>query len=620
MAQSLASQGWLHCGAAEFRHLCATVYGTTDLTEVRLREAAAAADSNEEASSFTILGNPLEALTLYNWTGSTPLFTQRLWATAAGTPPVRWVADSHRPGVLVSSLLDGGAVGRRRRPAVLVPQWDPEPHVSGPFVLAPPTGRARRRRPPDEPVSADPPPPDSLFVCVDWLLLNACPGRCWVGYHPSRWCHNVTAAGPRPSSGITPTPTAREDDWWVTRRALRAAILRSVCGTPADLALFDDTGAVSTALLPAILEDAASQQPGRVRPTDFFEPSGHPGWHRLRSDAPPPPAAAPGGGGAIGRREADRSVPPPWSGCPRTLLVRRLAEEHRRNQRHTPYNRSFDPAGPGLLLPYGRPVWDPAAALVRIPEPFTWSGCAGVEVNRAPGSHGFFLHGPGFGLAVDGESVGDFIAGIVHGIEKWRALLTLRRLVVDGGHGAPGIIRFGVVTGTDPRIAHAVVCALLSWLNPLTLLDEVIAVAVVVNCLVFRDNRTMTPDDLVVCDAWHRKCLRCALPSSATPWTPIDLTRLRPPSPGPVVRDDPPRPERRRRGRRPGARRRGFDDDDATTVVVDGATARQEATRIMERHRILAYRTGLGPVADLRRWNAWDQWFLRQASSRHDDA
>ena len=73
--QQLMARGWLMCRAEEVRALCAAVYGTADLAEVRLSDGPA---------RLVTLGNPLEALVLFNWTGTPAPFARRIWYVTAG--------------------------------------------------------------------------------------------------------------------------------------------------------------------------------------------------------------------------------------------------------------------------------------------------------------------------------------------------------------------------------------------------------------------------------------------------------------------------------------------------------------------------------------------------------
>lgn len=155
----------------------------------------------------------------------------------------------------------------------------------------------------------------------------------------------------------------------------------------------------------------------------------------------------------------------------------------------------------------------------------------------------------------------------------------------------------------DRSLSRAVLCVMLCWLNPLVPLRNVVRTGVEIGVLVHRDNRTMTPDHLALCQSWHRVCwLRCLPRRDDGSWVPLPLRhpasgrfRLRGvPRPPTMMTtptlDRPPRTVRRRRTTTAGAT-----EDDAppghrrrrrpTGATVDPATQRVEADGIMWRHR-----------------------------------
>jgi hypothetical protein len=330
----------------------------------------------------------------------------------------------------------------------------------------------------------------------------------------------------------------------------------------------------------------------------------------------------------VGRRGAggDGRRPPAGGGDnaagddPRTDLVRRIGHQFHRNVRHIPHNRSFHTVD-GLLLPYGRPALDEEGH-VRLPTAFTRTGCHRIEVCRIRNARSHFLAFDGIMAEFTGLS-GLLNVLCTHAPRLWSTVTTLRRLVVPrGADGAAGGVRLCLAhDGVDPRAAHAVVCAALVLFNPLTLLDEVVALGVAIGMLVYGDNRTMCVDDLVLCESWHRACFVRVMPRCAAPWTPAEVRlhgrgRVRVPSPPPPPPPPPPTTTATdEKKRATGKRRRkdgGGDDGPAAT-----ATARALAMAIMSRHRRLAAQTlggvRLDDVPMVRRQNAWDAWSHRRA-------
>ena len=62
-----------------------------------------------------------------------------------------------------------------------------------------------------------------------------------------------------------------------------------------------------------------------------------------------------------------------------------------------------------------------------------------------------------------------------------------------------------------PPDVHASLSVLFCFVNPLLMLDEAVSLAVAVCMLVFGDNRTMGPDQLAICHAWHTQCWQYAV-------------------------------------------------------------------------------------------------------------
>ena len=265
------------------------------------------------------------------------------------------------------------------------------------------------------------------------------------------------------------------------------------------------------------------------------------------------------------------------------------------------------PPAADLLLPYGRPVLGPEDGHVWLPDAFARTGCDRVEVYREPTCQGHFLSCGDGRCAVDFGDMRELLRVLC--ADRNMAWPTLQRLVVPTPDEVPAV-RFGIALhGADPRAVHAVVSAVLCLLNPLALLDEVIALAVAVGMLVFGDNRTLPMDDLVVCEAWHRACFARALPCAPARWTPVTLQlrgrgRLRVPSP-----PRPPPPEATAKKRRRTTPRRPPEDSDLTREN------RYIARDIMALHRASAA-VALPPLATVHRWNAWDRWAQRVHSLR----
>lgn len=146
-----------------------TVYGTPDLQPVTLMT------NGHPDPIIYALGNPLEAVVLYNWTGLSPppLYFRRIWSTPLTRgSTIHWVVDSYRPVSLVNALTARGH-GRR---SVLPLRWTSRPHIAAPLHLSPRADRTAH-------LVAD---SDGVFVCVDGLLLRTHTPQCWTGWHPTR--------------------------------------------------------------------------------------------------------------------------------------------------------------------------------------------------------------------------------------------------------------------------------------------------------------------------------------------------------------------------------------------------------------------------------------------------
>ena len=276
------------------------------------------------------------------------------------------------------------------------------------------------------------------------------------------------------------------------------------------------------------------------------------------------------------------------------------------------------PPAADLLLPYGRPVRDDDGH-VRLPDAFARTGCDRVEVHRDTACRGHFLLCGAGRCAVDFGDMHELLRMLC--ADRRMVWPTLQSLVVPAPPEETGVVRFGIAChGADPRAVHAVVCAVACLLNPLALLDEVVALGVAVGMLVFNDNRTLSMDDLVVCEAWHRACFARVLPSAAAPWTPVTLQirgrgRLRVPSPPRLPPAEPPPEEPRAKKRRRTVLPRRPPD----VVEANNRTRvnRHIARDIMAQHREhAAVATAPPPLAALHRWNAWDRWAQRVQTHR----
>lgn len=163
---------------------------------------------------------------------------------------------------------------------------------------------------------------------------------------------------------------------------------------------------------------------------------------------------------------------------------------------------------------HGAPALDEEGHLL-LPRVFTSSGCMRVELHRRQRGH-YLCCGP---LAVDFASVSELVDRLCRSAPNaWRcAGVTLRSLTLGSG-GAPRVrAGLGLAIGharrnrlqpaaDDPRGCHATLCALLSFLNPMVPLDDIIAFAVATGILLHRDNRTLTNDHLAICTVWHGRC------------------------------------------------------------------------------------------------------------------
>ena len=184
---------------------------------------------------------------------------------------------------------------------------------------------------------------------------------------------------------------------------------------------------------------------------------------------------------------------------------------------------------------------------------------------------------------------------------------------------------------------NAILCACLCFLNPLVPLDSIVAVAVSVGILLFRDNRTLTADHLAVCAAWHRRCWEEAR-VPVVPVTPLAWGQGRwggraapaavvPPAPWSVhttARDDHRRPSHRcAPAATPDTREVTRPHRGAPRVAAGrpAVYAMEEAVGIIAQHRrrsmagqAQAYvmPSRVATVGTLiRRQQAWDRWHLR---------
>jgi hypothetical protein len=252
MQEALEVHGHVRCATHELRSLFVALYGTTDLEEVQLVEPPVAA-----STPLIALGNPLEAIVLYNWTGRCPIYTRRIWWT---TPGARLVAGSHVPRTASALLAE-----------VALDAWSGRPSVV-------PVQTAGRRAP----VLTDDHDHHRAFVCLDGLLLAPQAGRIWRGWHPAVWDNRPLGGGggggARAAAASGSPAVARAGDFWQTRRAIRDAVVRVLAvDHESDLALFDDSGILSVRHVPAVLR-AAGLPPSAAR--GFLVPTVGGDWVR----------------------------------------------------------------------------------------------------------------------------------------------------------------------------------------------------------------------------------------------------------------------------------------------------------------------------------------------------
>ena len=469
-AETLLHQGWAWVPSlASLQSLCSAVYGDHDLSALQ--------KVVESCPSLTVyaLGNPVEYMMLYNWMGPrVPLRSHRIWwKPMQQGEQIVILRDTHHPVTSHRVLANGQPLPLR---------WSAGPQQASHILLDSATYDSLALH-----LTAD--TEGGIAVLDNVLICSPCYPVKWDGWQPAQWSTSNTdvAHTARPDKPRTQTI----DDWWDTRRQLQSEIVRQCIQKDTGLLLaFDDMGLIQSDMALATLKLCSINCNHLHR---FFEPiANDPSLMVLRK--------YPVETSATYLRPCPSNCSLPVS-CPRGELLHRLCAEEGLYKTDEIRIRNFHTMD-DLLLPFGRPYWTAEQTAVQLPPVLQRCGCSSVNVVRDVSARGHFVQ-------FSQRHLLDFIGihDLIEALSASGPCVPFTSLIVPSLDEI-GAVVVAISIHQSVQDVHAVLTALFCYFNPLLLLDEAVSLAVAVCMLVFHDNRTMSPDDLAVCHAWHQLCWR----------------------------------------------------------------------------------------------------------------